>query len=316
MTRKSVMGGYCAYPDTVECALSRLDCDDPANFMSAREMEGGPVNAHGGACRWQSSVGKHLLGRCVDESGLPTECASNADACPAWDDSHELEGWTPGTSPFASPRGWAGPAPECPVSETTFGRCDYGMCAWSHEHCTEDNTWEPFSEGCTCDQVQVGACYRVKKDGDGNDQKEAYCAVSKDACDAEQNWIVPQEVNTAVGYDCFLCREVSPPEDAKSADPALTSDLYREIGGGGGNMNTAVIAIVCVGAVLGLSIIGLVGWKALRTRREIRERAKRKEESRPPATTIRISDDGCENGGGMNHSTDMDNASVLSDDTR
>ena len=28
MTRKSVQGGYCQYPDTVGCALTAAECDD------------------------------------------------------------------------------------------------------------------------------------------------------------------------------------------------------------------------------------------------------------------------------------------------
>merc|ERR1719491_223186 len=172
MTRKSVQGGYCDWPDTTGCALTKSECDDPANFLSSRQMQNGPVRAHGGSCRWQDSIKATVLGKCSSKDGGPTECATGVGACPP--DS-----------------GWEGPEPGCTVETTAFGRCgDYGMCAWSHDQCTEDNntSWAPFDEGCTCDKVQVGGCSRLKDDG----EEELFCAVSEDACDDEQTWIQAQ----------------------------------------------------------------------------------------------------------------------------
>lgn len=324
--RMSVKGGYCAYPDLVECALERTDCDDPVNFMSVRQMQGAPVNAHGGSCRWQSAVTSHLLGRCVDEVGLPTDCSPNLDSCPAWDNSHESKGWVPNESSAAPPRDWVSPAVECPVEDTTFGRCDYGMCAWSHEQCTEDNTWEAFSEGCTCDKVQVGACTYTDRDGN----KDVQCAVSALGCDDEQTWVVAQEVKTAAGFECYLCREESPAQTVPPAQVVtppleditdMNSDLLSR-NSGQGKTEMSVILIVVIGSVLAISIIGLVGYKALSKRREMRERARQKalENRPPPAKSIEIAQIGIAKGhknldSEWGQSTDMDNASVLSEDS-
>jgi hypothetical protein len=289
MTRKSVQGGYCNWPDTAGCALTKFECDDPSNFLSARQMQSGPIRAHGGSCRWQDSVKETYLGKCTTEDGVPTQCATEVEACPEND----------------ATRGFLEREYDCTVETTSFGRCDYGMCAWSHKHCCQDNTWEAFDEACTCDKVQVGACSRYI---DG--ARESYCAVSEDACDDEQTWIAPQEVMQSSGFDCFLCREESLPNTPPSVG-VVTTDENNFSAVAGKNSQTTIMVVVAAGAVLALSIVGLVGWKAFRTKRAAKRAGNgvfAKEEAAPPAMAIQISQ------GDGKDCTDMDNASVLSDE--
>jgi hypothetical protein len=297
MTRKSVQGGYCNWPDNTGCALTKLECDDPANWLSSRQMQNGPVNAHGGSCRWQESIKSTVLGKCSKDGAL-TECATDVGACPP--DS-----------------GWEGPELGCTVETTAFGRCDYGMCAWSHDQCTVDNTWAPFDEGCTCDKVQVGGCSRLKDDG----EKEVFCAVSEDACDDEQTWVDAQNVKIAAGFDCFLCREISPavvPETANDMDVsgtstntastiATTTESASKISAAG---TTIIIVSAILGTLLALLIVGLVMWRVFRTKRAVKRAAEYGKEQAPPATAIEVNTFGIDG----RDSTDMDNASVLSDD--
>jgi hypothetical protein len=303
MTRKSVQGGYCNWPDNAGCALTKFDCDNPANFISSRQMQDGPVRAHGGSCRWQDAIKETVLGKC-SKDGVLTQCATDVEACP--DDS-----------------GWEGPEPECTVKTTSFGRCDYGMCAWTHEHCHEDNTWLPFDEGCTCDQVQVGGCNRLK---DG--EQEVFCAVSEDACDDEQSWITPQEVQNAAGFDCFLCRENAPAVTANDVDTNTNTGsssssmgmITDEIDFGvkvsiGNNFQTTIIVSTIVGVVIALLIVGLVGWRVFRTKRAFKRAVEGgfgKEEA-PPTTAIEVNQN-FGNDREYGNTTDMDNASVLSDE--
>jgi len=301
MTRKSVQGGYCDWPDSTGCALTKSECDDPANFRSSRQMQNGPVRAHGGSCRWQEEIQQTVLGKCSKDGAL-TECATDVGACP-------------------SDSGWEGPEPGCTVATTSFGRCDYGMCAWNHDQCTEDNTWEPFDEGCTCDKVQVGGCSRLNTDG----EKVLYCAVSEDGCDDEQSWIKAQEVKTAVGFDCFLCREDSPaavPAVAETANDAtntasniasniaITTESSSKISAAG---TTIIIISSILGSLFALLIVGLVMWRVFRTKRAVKRAVEYGKEQAPPATAIEVNNFGSDGEYGRD-STDMDNASVLSDD--
>jgi len=308
-------------PDTASCALTKLECDDPANFRSSRQMKGGPNSGHGGQCLWQDAVQSNKLGMCfISNTSTPTQCASQVEACSEWD-------LTRGMADLGS--GFVDKVSECTVETTAFGRCNDGMCAWSPEHCSDDTSWTPFDETCTCDKVQIGACSRpVMKDG--REGLEVFCAVSEDACDAEQSWIVPQEVMNMAEFDCFLCREDSPssPVTATSKDPPSSSSMgligseNNELGNdgadlgdmGGINAQTVVIIVLSVGVVIALSIIGLIGWKFFGTRRVAKLAAKAREHDTPPFSTISIPSDNsagkdCEFG----HNTDTDNASVLSD---
>lgn len=271
MARKSVQGGYCQYPDTVGCVLSAAECDDPDNFLSARQLQNGPTNAHGGSCRWQDAVKSTKLGKCTDRDGSRTQCSSSIDSCPRWDDAETV------FDGDADQKGWA-PHEDCTVETILFGRCDYGMCSWSHEFCVEDNTFKAFDEGCTCDQVQVGACVSGKDDG----TLETYCAVSYDACDDEQDWIMPTEVKGAAGIDCYLCREERDGETslglANNTDPVAKN-----------NNQTTIIVVATLGALLIAAIVGLVTWRLVRTKKAV----KRATDSAaavqaPPAATIKI----------------------------
>lgn len=290
MTRRSVKGGHCSWPDTGGCALTKLECDDPANFLSVRQMLNAPVRAHGGSCRWQESVKKTVLGRCTTDGGVSTQCATEVEACPEND----------------ATRGFLDRVSECTVETTSFGRCDYGTCVWSHKHCVEDNTWDAFDEACTCDKVQVGACTRLV---DG--EKESFCAVSEDACDDEQTWIAPQGVKQASGFDCFLCRETKTPSIAPVADEGgIIEAVTAETASKTANTNaTTIIVVAIVGAVVALFIIGIAGWKSFLVRRAAKrsgDGAFAKKEAGPPTTDIEISESG--------PATDMDDASVLSED--
>lgn len=284
MTRKSVQGGYCNWPDTAGCALTKLECDNPENFLSSRQMQDGPVRAHGGSCRWQDAIRETVLGRCK-EGDVNTSCASDPKACPEDTD------------------GWLSADPECTVETTSFGRCDYGMCAWTHDQCHEDNTWKAFDEGCSCENVQVGACSRMN-----GDEREVFCAVSELGCDQEQTWITPQEVKNAVGFDCYLCREVSVSQNSDST--AVAEDAASVAIGGNRETSsrTIIVTSAILGTVIAFSIISLVAWKVFKARRAVKRALDggRSKEEAPPTLAIEMNMD--EN----HHSTDMDDASVLS----
>ena len=241
------------------------------------------------ARRWQDSIRNTVLGRCKTD-GVETSCASDLKACPVGAGADADE--------------WVGPDPECRVENTSFGRCDYGMCAWSHDHCNEDNTWDAFDEGCTCDHVQVGACSRWK-----DEERQVFCAVSELACDEEQSWITPQEVKTAAGFDCFLCREVP---------VAATSDLIMakedtdmtKIGSATTNSRTIIVISATFGFIIASSIIGLVAWRVFKTRRAVKratDGAFENDQETPPTITVEMNID-------ENNDDETDKASVLSDE--
>lgn len=232
-------------------------------------MQDGPTRAHGGSCRWQDSIRKSVLGRCILDGEKP--CASNYESCPSGADD------------------WVRPIAKCTVESTSFGRCDSGMCAWSHAHCGDGNaleTWDAYSEGCSCEQVQVGACGRLRYD-------EVFCAVSELACDREQTWIAPQEVKSAAGFECFLCRE------ATSAVAGSTEEEAEnmEVGSQANSSNTSTLIVATVitvaGSFIGVLIIGTVLRKVHRSRRA----AKRAcdggfgNEEAPPTANIGTSND-------------------------
>lgn len=297
MSRKSVRGGYCNWPDTKGCALTKLECDDPSNFLSSRQMQDGPVRAHGGSCRWQNSVKNTILGKCIDDGGTQTQCASEIEACPS--ENRVNAGWIA--------------VQECTVETTRFGRCDYGTCTWSHEHCHEDNTWAAFDENCTCDKVQVGACSRQLVEGG---EKEVFCAVSNDGCDEKQSWIFPQEVKEAAGFDCFLCREETavPVADTNNIGSSLLGLITDEDGTNvipsGNNNNTTnqtiVVVISILGTVVALLIIGFITWKIFRTKRAMKRATEKvTEDVSPPTNNNQIFD---------RTNDDMEKASSFSDD--
>jgi len=293
MTRKSVQGGYCQYPDTVGCALTAAECDDPDNYLSARQLQSGPTMAHGGSCRWQNAIKSTKLGMCTDQDGSFTQCSSSIDACPRWDGKETV------FDGDADQKGWVSNN-DCTVETTLFGRCDYGMCSWSHEFCVEDNTFRAFDEGCTCDKVQVGACVSNKDDG----TLEAYCSVSYDGCDDIQDFIMPTEVMGVAGFDCYLCREE---RDVGETSLGLANDTNPI-----SNMNnqTTIIVVSTLGGLLIAGIIGLVVWRLVRTKKAV----KRATDSvaavaAPPTGTIKINSENSETGGVM------DDDSVLSDGT-
>jgi len=289
--RKSIEGGYCQQPDTAGCALTRLDCDDPTNFLSARQMQGGEINAHFGTCRWQDTVQNTVLGRCRTSAGTPTECASEVQACPGLDSGFLAKEFK-----------------ECTVGSTAFGRCDNSnMCAWSRDQCSGNATgddWEPFDKNCSCDQVQVGACSNLNAN---TGEQEYYCAVSEDACDNEQLWITPQDVKGAAGYDCFLCREgykgsgVSANNKvnnipSNSNNGSVAAPVYSSFNNNSSsnntnsNNNTVLITIAAtLGAVLTIAIISLVTWRCMSNRRASKAAIEASINGKPPAATISIS---------------------------
>lgn len=309
--RKSVQGGYCDLPDQAGCALTPNECDDPSNFRSSRQMRDAPVRGHGGECRWQDFVRTGSLGMCFEsDSTTAIDCAPTAEGCSEWDLTRGFGG---------SPRGFVDQVPECTVGSTSFGRCSDGMCAWSPENCGDDIAWTPFDAECTCDQVRVGACSR-EITRDGQKGREVFCAVSEDACDAEQSWIPARDVNAMVGFDCYLCREDSPPPNQSGG--VMEAPSYAPVGigtdplgsssdlldaGPEGTSRMTIVAVVGIGAFFALVICGVISARFLARRRA----ASAEKEDLPPLDNIQIPyETDCE---GANPSVDTDNASVLSD---
>ena len=327
MTRKSVQGGYCQYPDTVGCALTAAECDDPDNYLSARQLQSGPTMAHGGSCRWQNAIKSTKLGMCTDQDGSFTQCSSSIDACPRWDGKETV------FDGDAEQKGWVSNN-DCKVDTTKFGRCDYGMCSWSHEFCVEDNTFKAFDEGCTCDKVQVGACVSNKDDG----TLEAYCSVSYDGCDDVQDFIMPTEVMGVAGFDCYLCREErwdgsigsstveSTTQDSELGlisglvDESQATNLVQDTNPVNNSGQTTIIVVATLGAVAVLAIVGFVTWRILHAKKVV-ARATESVAAVAPPTAIDIkpvkpddATDAAETGvTGVCVVNDDDDDSVLSD---
>ena len=225
MTRKSVQGGHCTYPDDENCALEKQGCNDSTNFLSSREMQNGPGMAHGGSCRWQDSVKGTKLGKCDDISNGNSEgddyyhCSPNAESCQSESDSTTPDIFT-SNNDYDKNNNINNN--NCVVGDTFFGRCNSDLrCAWSPEDCDDNDgtiddnrsnsdfwTFPVFD--CTCDNVQVGACISSKDATDlATATEDIFCAVSSDGCDDMQTWIRPTDVMGVAGFDCYLCREES-----------------------------------------------------------------------------------------------------------
>jgi len=312
--RKSVQGGYCGdSTDEGGCALTKLQCNNPSNFQSSRQMRDSPLMAHGGRCRWQDSIEETQLGMCFDGvTNAPIECATTVEGCHGWD---LTAGFVHDNIAAFVPK-----VTECTVNNTPFGRCSDGMCAWDPAQCLDDHSWTPFDRSCTCDEVQTGACSR-EIETDGELVREVFCAVTQDGCDDEQTWIAPRDVKGVAGFDCFLCREDSPPTE----NSASLTDLQAkpvvvpgtDLGGVGGvSDKTTVIAVSSIGAVVGVGILGLIGYKVLGARRAAQAAALNavKVVEHPPIVDIDIPSETDPEFGGPN--TDTDNASVLSAGSR
>lgn len=325
--RLTVQGGYCQYPDTVGCALSAAECDDPSNFLSPRQLKSGPTNAHGGACRWQSTIKKNKLGKCVQEDGSTTECASTIDACPRWDG---MKGSFTGD---VDQKGWI-LDPTCKVETTYFPQCDDTSCAWTHEFCEEGNSFEPFNKQCTCDRVLVGACVG----NDDNGELETFCAVSEDACDNTQDFLMPREVKGVAGLDCYLCREErwdgsigsstveSTTQDSELGlisglvDESQATNLVQDTNPANNSGQTTIIVVATLGAVAVLAIVGFVTWRILHAKKVV-ARATESVAAVAPPTAIDIkpvkpddATDAAETGvTGVCVVNDDDDDSVLSD---
>jgi len=193
MSRKSVQGAYC--PDkgygTDACILQKSECPTNARFSSSREMQGSPNIAHGGICLHSQTVHEMPLGSCVDGTCSPNEASCGVLGLHSVKDVET-----------------------CLVKNTAFGRCG-DRCSWSPDDCG-DNKWIFPSQGCSCDQVEVGAC---EKDG------HIFCAVSSDSCDDTSIWLSRDRVKSTTAYQCFLCREKTKP-----IEPDTNEDLNNEDG--------------------------------------------------------------------------------------
>lgn len=216
--RASVQAGYCG--DQGTCALERSECADVDTFRSSRQMQGAPERAHGGVCLLSETIVGKNLGSCVSASAASGSagggvCAPNEDSCVG------------GLDYEAATAQHLENASGCVVEKTTFGSCGGGggggggngggnsggggnsvgggaLCAWSASSCDDDGgAWFFPNPDCTCDQVRVGGC-RKKAGGDEDDR--VYCAVSADACDDGSTFLDLREVESAAGYQCFLCR--------------------------------------------------------------------------------------------------------------
>jgi len=248
MTRKSVQGGHCTYPDGENCALERQGCNDSTNFLSSREMQNGPGMAHGGSCRWQDSVKDTKLGKC-NSSSVSSENSNNNeyiggddyDHCSPNAESCQSESESAFTATFIPNNNGNNSNNNCVVEDTFFGRCNSDLrCAWSPKDCddneNEDNNdvspidnksnndfWTFPMIDCTCDNVQVGACSNKDADLATIATEEIFCAVSSDGCDDMQTWIRPTEVMGIAGFDCYLCREKSTTIITTTAPPAIST---------------------------------------------------------------------------------------------
>jgi len=154
-------------------------------------MQGAPNKAHGGICLWSQTIHEKRVGQCSDGA-----CSPNKSSCGGLDflDSQQS-------------------TENCDVDSTLFGRCG-DRCSWSPDNCSAGEEWTFPSQGCNCDQVQVGAC---EKDG------FIFCSVSPDSCDDKATWLSPVDVASTTPYQCYLCREkivpVAPPVAAPVAAP-------------------------------------------------------------------------------------------------
>jgi len=296
------------------CALTKLECNDPTSFASAREMRDTGVRGHGGECRWMDIVKSTQLGMCFEsESTTAIDCATTVEACNEWDLKNGIV--------HNSSSGFVPKMPECTVENTKFGRCSDGMCAWDPKHCLDDHSWTPFDQECTCDEVQVGACSRnVMRDG--VEGREVFCAVSEDACDSQQTWIKPRDVKGMAGFDCFLCREESSlpptrPPSTKAPEAGNDQGGFVEAI----SSRTTVIIVASTGGAVALLILAMVGFKLMgirKTNNAAAAAAMAKMEVPPPLSDIQIpSETDPESGGpsvnaAIDADNDDDNASVLS----
>merc|ERR1711933_643821 len=79
------------------------------------------------------------------------------------------------------------------------------FCVWSKEDCPSDYDFTPISSvyglewmmKCLCKDVNVGACRSYSG--------ELYCAVSKDACGIEDEWISAFDVLKMDTIECRVC---------------------------------------------------------------------------------------------------------------
>lgn len=196
LSRKSVQGAYCPKNGygADACVLQKSECPTNDSFYSSREMQGSPNVAHGGICLHSQTVFELPLGSCVDGTCSPNEASCGVLGLHSVKDVET-----------------------CLVQNTAFGRCG-DRCSWSPDDCG-DNKWIFPSQGCSCDQVEVGAC---EKDG------LIFCAVSSDSCDDKSTWLSRDKVKSTTANQCFLCREKTKPFEPKPIEPDANETLNNE----------------------------------------------------------------------------------------
>jgi len=236
MSRKSVQAAYCpqnGYGSNA-CVLQKSECPFNNGFYSSREMQNSPNIAHGGICLHSLTVKEKPMGSCADGT-----CSPNEASC--------------GELGYHSVKD----AETCLVQNTSFGRCG-DRCSWSPDDCVGDN-WSFPSQGCSCDQVEVGAC---EKDG------FVYCAVSPDSCDDRSIWLSHDEVEFTTDYRCYLCRENIKPSDSVAKNSADADSSIDSVATNSADMDPSINdrtevsserSTSAPGAVIGGIIGGIVG---------------------------------------------------------
>jgi len=252
-------GGACV--DTVnqnvqQCALESSTCPSSSEFLSSRQLD----NREDRNARVQcSSPLKTKLGACASSLD-DADCVAHEDAC--WY-SHKFE-----------------KRDKCNLMEneetnypTYFGSCHNKpdeknyvrkeRCVWASEDC--DDTLELYRaarvpnnwwEGCTCENVKLGACVEEENNA-------SYCAVSARACSPGDTFVRALDFAShgLDGLDCRLCRDratvysptnpltgeqVSAPSGAVSMDDAV--DKSR-------SMSTAMIVLISLGCGFALFLV-------------------------------------------------------------
>uniref|UniRef100_A0A7S0CMH6 Uncharacterized protein n=1 Tax=Proboscia inermis TaxID=420281 RepID=A0A7S0CMH6_9STRA len=186
--RFHVKAGYCNAMGTLNgfCVLDSGQCGPGQGFTSTKLTDSAGFFR---SCTTRDNTEGIFLGACGEG------CASDETSCDtdfSLDFGAELR---------------AG----CTMKKAAYGDCD-GRCVWSANDCSNSETYG-FTENCTCDQVQVGACQGLAVG------EPMFCAVSPGACDPSQEWRTIAQL-AEQDISCYLCRGASKPQPvAPKPDP-------------------------------------------------------------------------------------------------
>lgn len=234
LTTRYGTAGACVNPTSlqrVSCALIPAHCDDSAEFRSPRWIFSQPVDHSTRVCTTQESLKAITIGRCASpfDKGI---CTSSAVQC-------KLHSRFEPRSLLCNVA--SSNHPDSTHPESRYGRCATyhfvedkpTFCAWDDGDCfnaadTPTNAqyywWSPLNsnhlhgDGCTCDQVQMGACVTNK-----NGLTDLYCAVGPKACEEDMTYIPILELRNGYLIQCFLCRELTLVTVPQTAAPTTIS---------------------------------------------------------------------------------------------